>query len=280
MKIRAACLSFCFAVAALAQQPAPVPRVTWFSGAVKDAAGTPQTGIVEITFALYEEQQGGAALWTEIQNVPLDDQGRYTVLLGSMQPQGLPQDLFTSGKARWLGATPQWPGAAEQPRILLVGVPYALKAADADTLGGLPASAFLQAATPPISSGAVPAGVAESKPQAVSAALPDTACASLTSDGTAVANQVTKFTSPCNLEPSALFETGGKVGIGTTTPAATLDVKGTATVRSTLTLPAKSAATAAAGSDSNAPGGFGTGLESCRQSRPLRSIRSARFRNR
>jgi len=252
MKIRAACfyLSFCFAVSAVAQQPAPVPRVTWFSGVVKDAAGTPQTGLVGITFALYEEQQGGAALWTENQNVSLDDQGRYTVLLGSMQPQGLPLDLFTSGKARWLGATPQAPGAAEQPRILLVGVPYALKAADADTLGGLPASAFLQAAlTTPAQAG--PAGVSGSKPQAVPAALPDTACASLTSDGTAVANQVTKFTSPCNLEPSALFETGGKVGIGTTTPAATLDVYGTANVRSTLTLPAKSTATAAAGSNSN-----------------------------
>ena len=148
MKIRATCiyLSFCIAVSAVAQQPAPVPRVTSFSGVVKDAAGTPQTGIVGITFALYEEQQGGAALWTEIQNVPLDDQGRYTVLLGSMQPQGLPLDLFTSGKARWLGVAPQLAGVAEQPRILLVGVPYALKAADADTLGGLPASAFLQAA--------------------------------------------------------------------------------------------------------------------------------------
>ena len=252
MKIRAACfcLSFCFALSAVAQQPAAVPRLTWFSGMVKDAAGAPQTGMVGITFSLYEEQQGGAALWTEIQNVPLDDQGRYTVLLGSMHPEGLPLDLFTSGKARWLGVAPQLAGAAEQPRILLVGVPYALKAADADTLGGLPASAFLQAAlTPPPQAG--PAGVPGFKPQAVPSASPDTACAGLTSDGAAVANQVAKFTSPCNLEPSAIFETGGKVGIGTTTPAATLDVHGAANVRSTLTLPAQSVATATAGSNSN-----------------------------
>jgi hypothetical protein len=52
MKIFAACLSFCFAVAAVAQQTALVPRVTRFSGVVKDAAGTPQTGILGITFAL------------------------------------------------------------------------------------------------------------------------------------------------------------------------------------------------------------------------------------
>jgi hypothetical protein len=61
-------------------------------------------------FRPYEEQQGGAAPWTEIQNVPLDDKGRYTGLLGSTQPNGLPLDLFSSGKARWLGVTPQAPG--------------------------------------------------------------------------------------------------------------------------------------------------------------------------
>jgi hypothetical protein len=52
-----------------------------------------------------------------------------------------------------------------------------------------------------------------------------------------------------------LFQTGGKVGIGTTTPAATLDVKGAATVRGTLLLPALGAATAVKGSNSN-PGSF------------------------
>jgi len=84
MIIRAArlYLSLCIAVSAVAQQSTPVPRVTYFSGAVKDAAGAPRTGTVGIAFSLYEEPQGGAALWTEIQNVPLDDQGRYTVLLG------------------------------------------------------------------------------------------------------------------------------------------------------------------------------------------------------
>lgn len=69
-------------------------------------------------------------------------------------------------------------------------------------------------------------------------------CSAVTSDGTATANRVSKFTTDCNIEPSAITETGGKVGIGTTTPAATLDVKGTATVRGTLQLPALGTATA------------------------------------
>ena len=37
-------------------------------------------------------------------------------------------------------------GQVEQPRVLLVAVPYALKAADADTIEGKPASAFVLAA--------------------------------------------------------------------------------------------------------------------------------------
>jgi hypothetical protein len=138
-------------------------------------------------------------------------------------------------------------GQAEQPRVLLVSAPYALKAGDAETLGGLPASAFLLAGS------AVPATAAASGAKADTSAdvSPDAACTKITSDGTATANQVTKFTAACAIEPSAIFETGGKVGIGTTTPAATLDVKGAATFRGTLTMNATGAATAKTGADSN-----------------------------
>ncbi len=252
MKIRVArlYLSLCIAASAVAQQSTPVPRVTYFSGAVKDATGAPGTGTVGITFSLYEEPQGGAPLWTEIQNVPLDDQGRYTVLLGSMQPEGLPQDLFSSGKARWLGVTPQLPDAAEQPRILLVGVPYALKAADADTLGGLPASAFLQAAASTPAARTQPGGDSGFSSDTASAGSPDAACTKIASDGTALANQVAKFTAACKIEPSAISESGGKVGIGTTTPAATLSVNGATTLGGTATLPATGTATATAGASS------------------------------
>jgi hypothetical protein len=105
-----------------------------FGGVLKDHLGQPRTAITGITFAFYTEQEGGAPLWLETQNVRPDAQGRYTVLLGAMQSEGLPRELFTSGEARWLGIEVQ--GEAEQARILLVSVPYALKAAEAETLGG------------------------------------------------------------------------------------------------------------------------------------------------
>src|SRR5262249_11197886 len=103
-----------------------VPHLIKFSGTAKYVDGKPRTGTVSITFALYKDQQGSAPLWLENQNVQVDIQGHYSVYLGAAMPDGLPQDLFASGEARWLGV--QVEGQAEQPRTLLLSVPYALKA--------------------------------------------------------------------------------------------------------------------------------------------------------
>src|SRR5205823_2568304 len=115
-----------------------------------------QNSTVRMFFSFYEEREGQTPLWQEAQDVQADAQGHFTVLLGSTRKDGLPLSVFADGKAHWLGMEVQ-PGqgqesegqlqqpADEEQRVLLVGVPYALKAADADTLGGRPASAFLLA---------------------------------------------------------------------------------------------------------------------------------------
>jgi hypothetical protein len=131
--------------AAAGSASATVPRLIQFSGAARDGGGKPLTGTIGITFFLYKEEQGGAPLWIETQNVQADSKGHYAVQLGATKPDGLPTDVFVSGEARWLGV--QISGEAEQPRVLLLSVPYALKAADAETLGGKPLSAF-QLTTP------------------------------------------------------------------------------------------------------------------------------------
>ncbi len=129
-----------------AQEPAPspanaaVPRLIRFSGVVREASGKPLGGVTDITFSLFKEESGGEPLWFETQTVEVDAQGRYNVLLGAMHADGLPMDLFTSGEARWLSVMV---GKVEQPRILLVSVPYALKAGDAESLGGKPATAYV-----------------------------------------------------------------------------------------------------------------------------------------
>ena len=60
-----------------------VPRLVKFAGTLKDAKGTPRMGVVGLTFAIHAKQEGGAPLWLETQNVTLDEQGRYSVLLGA-----------------------------------------------------------------------------------------------------------------------------------------------------------------------------------------------------
>jgi len=118
-----------------------VPSVMKFTGTLSGADGKPLTGTQGVTFLLYKEETGGPPLWIETQNVQADKSGRYSVMLGSATSNGLPAAAFSAGEARWLGVQPS--GEAEQPRTLLVSVPYALKALDAETLGGRPASAFM-----------------------------------------------------------------------------------------------------------------------------------------
>ena len=84
----------------MAQGPA-VPNLVQYSGTLAEFAGKP---VVGVTFALYKDPQGGAPIWMETQNVSLDASGRYSILLGAAQNQGLPTQVFASGQARWLGA--------------------------------------------------------------------------------------------------------------------------------------------------------------------------------
>jgi hypothetical protein len=161
-------------------------------------------------------------------------------MLGSTTTQGLPAALFSSGEARWLGVQTQ--GQPEQPRVLLVSVPYALKAVDAQTIGGLPPAAFVLAA--PTNSNPTQ----ESNGGTNSGGQPSLA-------GSGTANYVPLWTdNNGTLGNSALFQGGTaqkpKIGIGTITPASTLDVKGGSTIRGPLSLPTTGTATATAGKNS------------------------------
>lgn len=132
----------CFTAAAQQSATAPaamaasnvVPSLINYTGVLKDASGRTLTSVTGVTFLLYGAEQDGAPLWLETQNVTPDKSGHYTVQLGMTSAKGLPSDLFVSGEARWLAV--QIGNEAEQPRALLVAVPYAMKAADAQTLGG------------------------------------------------------------------------------------------------------------------------------------------------
>jgi hypothetical protein len=184
---------------AVAQESNVVPTLVSFSGTLTDLDHKPLSGIVGVTFCIFRDQQGGTPLWMETQNVQLDKEGKYAAQLGSTKSHGLPTDLFASGEARWLGVQAQ--GQQEQPRVMLLSVPYALKAADAQTVGGLPPSAFVLAA-----------------PRASTSSIihfqTDSAIPTSTPTGTGTTNYVPLWTSSSNLGNSILSQGSGYINIG------------------------------------------------------------------
>jgi hypothetical protein len=223
---------------------AVVPRLVNYSGRVLDEQGKPQSGIAGVTFSIYKDEYEGSPLWLETQNVSADSKGNYIVQLGATKSEGLPLELFTSGEARWLGVRVN--NGQEQPRVLLLSVPYALKAADAETVGGLPPSAFMLASQQP----AAVAAIAVSDATTVTQPQPmATGTKAVTTAGGTI-NKVAKFDSATDITNSLIFDNGTNVGIGNTAPGAKLDVSGTGIFRGALTLPATGTATATAGNNS------------------------------
>jgi hypothetical protein len=204
-----------------AQQAVPtaanvgVPPLVNFSGALAEVNGKPVTGIVGVTFSLYKDSEGGAPLWMETQNVQLDKTGHYLVMLGSTLSQGLPSHLFASGEARWLGVQAQ--GQAEQPRVLLVAVPYALKAQDAETIGGKPASAFALAPS---------AGTSvATNPLKPTATQNISGGGSQSISGGGKPGYIPEWLGTTKLGDSALFQSSaGNLGISTIAPAQKLEI--------------------------------------------------------
>src|SRR6266852_1426199 len=121
------------------------PRLVKFGGVLTDFMGRPLSGEVEVTFALYKQETDEEPLWKETQKLEVDKQGGYSALIGAAQTTGIPAELFRSDEARWLGVQVQ--GEPQRPRILLVSVPYALKAVEAEKLGGKSASDFVLSET-------------------------------------------------------------------------------------------------------------------------------------
>jgi trimeric autotransporter adhesin len=132
-----------------------VPSLVRYDGTLKDAQGSAISSVtVGMTFAIYRQQDGGAPVWIETQNITTDAAGGYSALLGSTTATGLPSDLFSQVEQRWLGVRVQ--GQEEQPRVQLVSVPYALKAHEAETLGGKSVSDFVLST--PLNLNAISAG--------------------------------------------------------------------------------------------------------------------------
>jgi len=177
-----------------------VPPLIQFSNVATDEGGNTLNGVVNITFSLYSGQLGGEPLWTETQNnIQLDSTGHYSVQLGITKPNGVPATLFTTGEARWLGV--RVAEQPEQPRVLLLSVPYALKAGDAATVGGLPPSAFVLATPGTASAASTPTAF-------VASAAPADTPAGTDVTGSGTADFIPLWTTTSNIADSVLFQSG------------------------------------------------------------------------
>ena len=205
------------APALLAQSPAPsnsgTPRVIKFSSAAPAGSST-------ATFSLYDSQDATTPLWVETQVIAPDDNGHYSVLLGSASSQGLPPAIFESTAARWIGV--KIGDATETARVLIVSVPYALKAADADTLGGRPLSDFVlsdTASPSPVSTDPTTADAVSSRPRRLLETNPLGTPGPNAPGDAGTLNHLAKFMADgTTLGDSGIVEANGNLGIGTSTP--------------------------------------------------------------
>nr|MDJ0869807.1 hypothetical protein [Myxococcota bacterium] len=114
-----------------------VPDRVDHQGFLLDGEGVPVTDpALAMVFALYDTPLDGAPLWEETQAVDVQA-GVYSVSLGSIV--ALDPRLFAAGSL-WLEV--RVAGETLFPRTGLTSTPYALRAGDADRLGGATAADF------------------------------------------------------------------------------------------------------------------------------------------
>jgi hypothetical protein len=231
-------------IAASASSVAAVPKLVRFSGVLLDGRGWPITVPVQVTFSIYAQPSGEdqPARWQETQQVSPNSKGGYTVLLGAATTGGVPVEIFKSGESQYLGVKTE--GEPEQSRVLMVSVPYALKAGDAATLGGLPASAFALAGSQSASAATTITSSGKSAKSATPAPTPVT-----TTGGTS--GYLSVFNGASSLADSVVYQSGASIGIGAVpNTGAALDVNGKQIVRGVFNLSRAGNATAAGGFNS------------------------------
>jgi len=123
------------ALAALVQtgiSAAAAPSSINYQGVLTDAGGDPQVGTFSVTFSLYGFEALGSPIWTEMQNVTTDSEGRFSVALGASNP--LDASSFGIGE-RWLGIKVE-SDPEMSPRQKIHSVAYALRTQTLDAASG------------------------------------------------------------------------------------------------------------------------------------------------
>src|SRR5579883_2163216 len=70
-----------------------VPRLVRISSTFHPLNGSATSPIEGATLSIYATETGGTALWQETQNIAVDSDGHYSLLLGSTRNDGIPMEL-------------------------------------------------------------------------------------------------------------------------------------------------------------------------------------------
>ncbi|CAN5345284.1 hypothetical protein BH09PAT4_BH09PAT4_08850 [soil metagenome] len=116
-----------------ATPPNAPPRILSFQGRLTDSSDNPITSAKDLRFGIYSDptSSGSALLWQETQRVTADQDGIFSVLLGSST--AIPASVFTNQTGLYLGITVQ-SDSELAPRQQIATVAFA---ANSETLQGL-----------------------------------------------------------------------------------------------------------------------------------------------
>jgi hypothetical protein len=115
---------------------AAIPKKVNYQARLTDTdTGEPITGTHSMTFRIYTTSTGGSAAWSETKSVTADANGVIATVLGSTTPITMSFD-----GSMWLEIVVD--SETLSPRREIVAVPYAFRAVNADSLGGLNSSAY------------------------------------------------------------------------------------------------------------------------------------------
>jgi hypothetical protein len=216
----------------------PIPHLINYQGMLTDNGGNPLNGSYDLTFSIYSVSTGGTNIWTESHSGIVVEDGLFSIMLGSDTP--IPSSVF-EGAERYLGIkVGADPELTPRTRLTSVGYAYLAEKAVSDGDWTISGDNIYSTLSGNVGIGAVPptekldvAGTAK----VTGFKMPTGASAGyvLTSDGSGVGtwqaapagevggsgteNYIPKFTSSSEIGNSVIYQSGSKIGVGTTTPS-------------------------------------------------------------
>lgn len=122
-------LSLLLSCVSLVTSYATVPHLINYQGRLTDSSGVPLNGTYELTFRIYDAESAGNLLWQETHSAVLIQKGIFSIMLGSVTSMDLPFD-----KAYFLEI--KVGNEVMSPRQRITSAGYAIKAEEAEKLGG------------------------------------------------------------------------------------------------------------------------------------------------